>query len=113
MARVLIWSVAHTTPYASKCRTRDVGSGLPALAKERKAHLSSFDVRSGGVPPLHSAEFRCPPSQLLRAFEFLVRAEMKGRDENKDRCAADVWRGVERGANEGLCGQQVPVGFCR
>ena len=87
--------------------------------RKRKAHLSSFDVRSGGVPPLHSAEFGCPPSQLLRTFEFLVRAEMEGRDENKDRCAADVWRGVERGANEGLCGQpavrgrKVPVGFCR
>lgn len=44
MARVLIWSVAHTTPYASKCRTRDVGSGLPALAKGRRISLASTCV---------------------------------------------------------------------
>src|ERR1700677_572110 len=85
-ARVQMWSLAHTTPVASTWGTKWEWDSRP----QREAHLSSFDLRPGGGPLLHSAEFACPPpSQSLQTFEASC---VGGDDGDEDGCAVDVWQ---------------------
>src|SRR6266404_5669037 len=77
-ARVQLWSLAQTTPDASAWAT-DWDSW-----PQREAHVSSFDVRPGGLW-LHSAEFSCPPSEALQTFEV----SCVGGGEDDDECSVD------------------------
>lgn len=88
-ARVQMWSLAHTTPDATTWGTKRDWDAR----HQREAHLSSFDLRPGGGPLLHSAEFACPPpSQSLQTFEVSCAG---GVDED-GRCAVDVWQDLFR-----------------
>ena len=71
-----IWSLAHTTP--------DVSSNwdwAPDLGV-RKAHISSFDVLSGGGPLPHSA--------LVVGQTFEI--SCVGGYDDEDGCDVDVWQ---------------------
>jgi hypothetical protein len=88
-ARVQMWSLAHTTPDASTWDTKWGWDARP----QREAHLSSFELRPGGGPLLHSAEFGClPPSHSLQTFEI----SCAGGDSEDDGCAVDVWQDLFR-----------------
>jgi hypothetical protein len=88
-AQVQMWSLAHTTPDATTWGTKRDWDAR----HQREAHLSSFDLRPGGGPLLHSAEFACPPpSQSLQTFEVSCAG---GVDED-GRCAVDVWQDLFR-----------------
>ena len=85
-----MWSLARTTPDASTWGTKWDWDARP----QREAHLSSIDVRPGGGPLLHSAEFRCPlQSQSLQTFEISCAG---GDDEGDDGCSVDVWQDLFR-----------------
>lgn len=82
-ARVQVWSLDQTTtPDANTWESRP----------QREAHVSSFDVRPGGLV-LHSAEFGCPPpSQSLQTFEI----SCAGGDDDDGACSVDVWQDLFR-----------------